>query len=54
MSHYGWPVPSGFEATIASYHAAEKLLREGKVRAIGVCDFSPKHLQSLRQRTAAA
>jgi diketogulonate reductase-like aldo/keto reductase len=42
-----WPVPSNFEATTASYRAAEKLLADGRVRAIGVSNFSPKHLADL-------
>ena len=46
-----WPVPSDFEATVASYRAAEKLLADGRVRAIGVCNFSPKHLEDLIART---
>ncbi|WPB72805.1 aldo/keto reductase [Archangium violaceum] len=45
-----WPVPSGFEATVASYQAAEKLLANGRVRAIGVCNFSAKHLENLIAR----
>jgi 2,5-diketo-D-gluconate reductase A len=46
-----WPVPSDFEATVEAYRAAEKLLAEGRARAIGVCNFSPKHLQALVERT---
>jgi diketogulonate reductase-like aldo/keto reductase len=46
-----WPVPSNFEATIASYRAAQKLLAEGRVRAIGVCNFKPKHLDQLAFHT---
>ena len=46
-----WPVPSDFEATIASYRAAEKLLADGRVRAIGVANFTPKHLSDLIART---
>ena len=42
-----WPVPSDFAATVASYRAAERLLAEGRVRAIGVCNFTPDHLQDL-------
>jgi diketogulonate reductase-like aldo/keto reductase len=42
-----WPVPSDFEATVASYRAAERLLKDGRVRAIGVSNFSPKHLEDL-------
>jgi diketogulonate reductase-like aldo/keto reductase len=46
-----WPLPSDFEATAASYQAAEKLLADGCVRAIGVCNFSEKHLDALMERT---
>ena len=45
-----WPVPGTFDATAESYRAAEKLLADGRVRAIGVCNFSPQHLQKLMQR----
>ena len=45
-----WPVPSDFEATVESYRAAERLLADGRVRAIGVCNFSPKHLEDLIAR----
>jgi diketogulonate reductase-like aldo/keto reductase len=46
-----WPVPSAFEATVASYRAAEKLLAEGRARAIGVANFSPAHLKTLMERS---
>jgi diketogulonate reductase-like aldo/keto reductase len=46
-----WPVPSAFDATVASYKAAEKLLAEGRVRAIGVCNHNPGHLKDLLDRT---
>jgi diketogulonate reductase-like aldo/keto reductase len=46
-----WPVPQDFDKTVASYKAAEKLLADGRVRAIGVCNFSPKHLDDLIART---
>lgn len=36
-----WPVPSDFEATEASYRAAEKLLADGRARAIGVSNSAP-------------
>jgi diketogulonate reductase-like aldo/keto reductase len=42
-----WPVPSDFAATVASYRAAETLLAEGRVRAIGVCNHSAQHLENL-------
>jgi diketogulonate reductase-like aldo/keto reductase len=46
-----WPVPSDFDATVASYKAAEKLLADGRVRAIGVCNHGPVHLSNLLDRT---
>ena len=46
-----WPLPSGFEATVASYKAAERLLSEGRARAIGVSNFSPAHLKALMERS---
>ncbi|WP_431904627.1 aldo/keto reductase [Amycolatopsis thermoflava] len=46
-----WPVPSTFERTVASYRAAEKLLADGRVRAIGVCNHNPDHLHDLIDRT---
>jgi diketogulonate reductase-like aldo/keto reductase len=46
-----WPVPSAFEATISSYKAAMKLLAEGRVRAISVCNFNPGHLEKLIEQT---
>jgi len=41
------PVPADFDDTVAAYQAAEKLLADGKVRAIGVSNFSPDHLKRL-------
>jgi diketogulonate reductase-like aldo/keto reductase len=46
-----WPVPTDFEATVASYKAAEKLLAEGRARAIGVSNFQPRHLNNLISQT---
>ncbi|MDY7232116.1 aldo/keto reductase [Hyalangium rubrum] len=45
------PLPSDFEATVGAYQAAEKLLADGRVRAIGVSNFSPKQLEDLAART---
>jgi diketogulonate reductase-like aldo/keto reductase len=46
-----WPVPSTFEATVESYKAALKLLAEGRVRAIGVCNFRANDLDELIEQT---
>jgi 2,5-diketo-D-gluconate reductase A len=45
------PAPDRFERTIAAYRALERLLAEGRVRAIGVSNFMPHHLATLRERT---
>jgi 2,5-diketo-D-gluconate reductase A len=47
-----WPVPVEFDATVASYRAAEAMLGEGRARAIGVSNFTPAHLKTLMERTA--
>jgi diketogulonate reductase-like aldo/keto reductase len=47
-----WPVPHDFYKTLDSYLAAEKLLKEGKVRAIGVCNFTELHLNTLVHNTS--
>jgi diketogulonate reductase-like aldo/keto reductase len=41
------PLPSRFDLTLDAYRALEKLLADGKVRAIGVSNFMPRHLQRL-------
>jgi diketogulonate reductase-like aldo/keto reductase len=46
-----WPVPTSFETTVASYKAAENLLADLRVRAIGVSNFGPKDLDNLIART---
>lgn len=46
-----WPLPSDFAATLASYRAAERLLHEGKARAIGVSNFGAGHLRKLMAET---
>jgi diketogulonate reductase-like aldo/keto reductase len=37
-------LPSAFDKTVGAYRALEQLLAEGKVRAIGVSNFMPEHL----------
>jgi diketogulonate reductase-like aldo/keto reductase len=44
-------VPSDFDGTVAAYKAAEQMLADGRARAIGVCNFSPQHLENLMSRT---
>jgi diketogulonate reductase-like aldo/keto reductase len=41
------PAPSRFEKTIAAYKALETLLADGRVRSIGVSNFTPAHLHRL-------
>jgi diketogulonate reductase-like aldo/keto reductase len=45
------PMPNEWERTVAAYKAAERLLADGRVRAIGVSNFSAKHLDDLIART---
>ncbi|MES4904333.1 MULTISPECIES: aldo/keto reductase [unclassified Streptomyces] len=40
-------LPSEFDRTLAAYRALEKLLADGKVRAIGVSNFMVDHLTTL-------
>jgi diketogulonate reductase-like aldo/keto reductase len=46
------PLPSAFDRTLGAYRALEKLLADGKVRAIGVSNFMPKHLERLLAETS--
>ena len=41
------PAPAAFDRTLAAYRALESLYAEGKVRAIGVSNFMPHHLEKL-------
>jgi len=41
------PMPSAFERTLDAYRALETLLADGRVRAIGVSNFMPEHLERL-------
>jgi 2,5-diketo-D-gluconate reductase A len=45
-------LPGEFELTIGAYQALEKLLDNGKVRAIGVSNFMPDHLSQLMEATS--
>jgi len=44
------PLPQDFDATAGAYRALERLLDEGRVRAIGVSNFSPAHLEAFLPR----
>jgi 2,5-diketo-D-gluconate reductase A len=44
-------LPGDFDRTVNAYRALERLLAEGRVRAIGVSNFMPAHLRALRERT---
>ena len=46
------PLPSAFDRTIDAYQALETLLADGRVRAIGVCNFMPEHLAALLEQTS--
>ncbi|MGX5714894.1 aldo/keto reductase [Arthrobacter sp. MAHUQ-56] len=45
------PAPDRFEKTLAAYKALETLVEDGRVRAIGVSNFMPHHLEQLLQAT---
>ena len=45
-------LPSRFDLTVAAYQALEQLLADGKVRAIGVSNFMPDHLDRLLAETS--
>ena len=44
-------LPGEFDKTIAAYRALEKLLADGRVRAIGVSNFMTDHLHALREQS---
>ncbi|TDO33940.1 diketogulonate reductase-like aldo/keto reductase [Kribbella sp. VKM Ac-2527] len=46
------PLSSSFDRTLDAYRALEKLLADGKVRAIGVSNFMPEHLDRLLTETS--
>lgn len=46
------PLPTAFDRTIAAYRALEKLLADGRVRAIGISNFMPEHLERFLPETA--
>jgi diketogulonate reductase-like aldo/keto reductase len=45
-----WPVPSDFDKTAEAYGVLEKLLSEGRIRAIGVANFDETNLKVLAER----
>ena len=47
-----WPLHDEFETMIQSYKTLEKLLAEGRVKAIGISNFSKAHIKRLRNETS--
>jgi 2,5-diketo-D-gluconate reductase A len=45
-----WPHPTA-DKFVDSWHALERIYQEGRVRAIGVSNFLPEHLERLRNET---
>jgi 2,5-diketo-D-gluconate reductase A len=45
------PLSTAFEKTVDAYKALETFLADGRVRAIGISNFMPKHLEALLERT---
>src|SRR5690349_22456925 len=45
-------LPSAFDRTLEAYRALEKLLADGKVRAIGVSNFMVDHLEQLLEHAS--
>jgi diketogulonate reductase-like aldo/keto reductase len=45
------PVPTDFDATVSAYNAIETMVAAGRARAIGVSNFSERHLEDLMHRT---
>ncbi|MGY3339792.1 2,5-diketo-D-gluconate reductase A [Streptomyces filamentosus] len=46
-----WPVPAK-DAYVDTYRALEKILADGRARAIGVSNFLPEHLERLTAETS--
>lgn len=44
------PLPQAFDDTVGAYRAAERLLAEGRARAIGVSNFNAAHLAAFLPR----
>lgn len=45
-----WPLPGTFAKTLQSWRVLENLLYEGRVKAIGVCNFRQEHLMVMQGR----
>lgn len=45
------PMPREFDKTVEAYKAAEVFLREGRAKAIGVCNFGAQHFERLLKQT---
>ena len=47
-----WPLPHQDKHYVATWKGFEKLLADGRARAIGVSNFQPAHLDRLARRPA--
>lgn len=45
------PMPTEFDKTVSAYKAVESFLKDGRAKAIGVCNFAPAHLERLMKET---
>ena len=45
-----WPAPKNGDAVLEAWRALEKLLADGRVRAIGICNHTPELLDKLLAR----
>ena len=44
------PLPQAFDTTVDALRALDRLLEDGRVRAIGIANFGPTHLESVLPR----
>ena len=45
------PLPTAFDRTLGAYRALERLAQDGRVRAIGISNFMPEHLERFLPET---
>ncbi|HCI4221106.1 TPA: aldo/keto reductase [Klebsiella quasipneumoniae subsp. quasipneumoniae] len=47
-----WPVPRDWERSVDTWKAMVRLYEEGRIKAIGVSNFEPEHIERLAQITS--